>query len=85
MLQNLFEIKAINPITKDIETNIGIIKPILNSRIMDLANVSIQVMQAADKIGVKIYDGNILEIEFTIPNLNKVEIKGKKKIKLFTK
>ena len=85
MLQNLFEIKAINPITKDIETDIGIIKPILNSRIMDLANVSIQVMQAADKIGVKIYDGNILEIEFTIPNLNKVEIKGKKKIKLFTK
>jgi len=39
MLQNLFEIKAINPITKDLQTDIGIINTVFETRIMDLKNI----------------------------------------------
>lgn len=85
LLYNLYEIRALTPITKDIETNIGIIKPILETRIMDLGKINIQIIKQEDRIAVKIYDIDILELEYTIPNLNKVELKSKKKVKLFTK
>ena len=85
LLFNLYEIRALTPITKDIQTNIGIIKPILDTRIMDLGKINIYISKQNDRISVKIYDVNILELEFTIPNLNKVDLKSKKKVKLFTK
>lgn len=85
VLLKLYEIKAVNQITKDIQTDIGIIRPILTTRIMDLANVTITAKKDKSKIQVNIFDGNILELEFWIENLNEVEIKGKKKVKLFTK
>jgi len=85
LLYNLYEIRALNPITKDIETDIGIIKPIFETRIMDLTNVNIKVFNDNGKIEVNIYDGVVLELEYMIPNLNRVEFKDKKKIKLFTK
>ena len=85
LLYNLYEIKALNPITKDVETDIGIIKPIFETRIMDLSNVTIYAFNNNGKIEVNIYDGTVLELEYMIPNLNRVEFKAKKKIKLFTK
>ena len=72
-------------ITKDIETDVGIIKPILDTRIMNFANVVIRVRDEGNGIDVEVYDGDILEIEYTIPNLNRVKVKCKKKIKLFAK
>lgn len=85
LLYTLYEIKALNVITKDLETDVGIIKPIFETRIMDLSNVNIQVIKENGRIAVNVYDGDILEIEFTIQNLNRVEFKSKKKVKLFTK
>ncbi len=85
MLLNLYEAEIINPLTKDIETDIGIMKPIFETRIIDLENIVIQISKQGDRILVKLYDGNILELEYTIQNLNNVNIKGKKKIKLFAK
>ena len=85
LLINLYEIKALTPITKDVETDVGIIKPIFETRIMDFANINLAIVQQYDKIGVKVYDGDILELEFTIPNLNRIELKSKKKVKLLTK
>lgn len=85
ILLKLYEIKGIVPITKNLETDIGIIKPIFETRIMSLENIAIWVANQNDKIVVKVYDGNTIELEFTIKNLNQVEIKGKKKIKLFGK
>ena len=85
MLLKLYEIKAIAQVSKDIQTDIGIIKPIFQTRIMNLKNVAIQAINQNNKIVVKIYDGDILEMEFTIENLNNVEFKKKKKIKLFGK
>lgn len=85
MLLKLYEIKGISTITKDLETNIGILKPIFETRIMNLENIMVLAANQEDKISVKIYDGSAIELEFTIKNLNQVEVKGKKKIKLFGK
>lgn len=85
ILLKLFEIKALNPITKDLETDVGITKPILSTRIIELENINLQVKKQENKIEVKVYDGKALELEFRIENLNRVELKGKKKIKLFAK
>lgn len=85
ILLKLYEIKGINAITKDIETDIGIIKPILNTRIIDLGNVNIQIKKAGSKIEVSIFDGNTVELEYRLQNLNEIELKNKKKVKLFTK
>jgi len=85
ILLKLYEIKGINAITKDIETDIGIIKPILNTRIIDLGNVNIQIKKAGSKIEVSIFDGNTVELEYRLQNLNQIELKNKKKVKLFAK
>ncbi len=85
ILLKLYEIKGINVITKDIETDIGIIKPVLSTRIIDLSNVNIQIKKAENKIEVGIFDGNTVELEYRLENLNRVELKNKKKVKLFTK
>ena len=57
----------------------------LETRIMNFANVVLRVREEDLGIKVEVYDGDILEIEYTIPNLNKVVLKGKKKIKLLAK
>lgn len=85
ILLKLYEIKGINTITKDIETDIGIIKPVLSTRIIDLGNVNIQIKKVENKIEVGIFDGNTVELEYRLENLNRVELKNKKKVKLFTK
>lgn len=85
ILQKLYEVKGLNPITKNIETDIGIVKQIFDTRIMSLDNVYIGATIQNNKILVKVYDGNTLEIEFMIDNLNNVQFKLKKKIKLFAK
>lgn len=85
MLIKLYDLKILNPITKDLETDVGILKPIFDTRIMDLEGVMIQAKIEGDRILIGIYDGNTLELEFTIENLNNVQLKGKKKVKLFAK
>ena len=85
LLFNLYEIGVLSQITKDIETDVGIIKPFLDTRIMNFANVVIRVRDEGNGIDVEVYDGDILEIEYTIPNLNRVKVKCKKNIKLFAK
>lgn len=85
VIEKLYEFKILNPITKDLETDIEIIKPILASRIMNLENVSIQVISEWDVLEVNIYDGKIPEYTFNVKNINNIQAKGKKKIKLFIK
>ena len=85
IILKLYDFKMLNPITKDIETDIGIIKPILRTRILDFANIIIQPIKQENNILIKIYDGNIEELEYSIENLNNVDFKNKKKIKLFAK
>ncbi len=84
-IEKLYKLKVLNPITKDLETDIQIIKPILYSRIMNLENVSIQIIKQDNDIQVNIYDGKVPEFDFNIENLKNVKIKDKKKVKLFVK
>jgi len=52
---------------------------------MNLAKANFEVEIINNQIQVTLYDGNTLELEFSIPNLNNIEFRGKKKVKLFTK
>ncbi len=81
----LYKLKAINSITKDLETDIKIIKPLLETRIMNLANVNVQVERNDKNIEVEIYDGDILELTFELENSKQIEVKNRKKIKVFAK
>lgn len=83
-IRKLYELKAISPITKDIDTDVKIIKPIFQSRIMNLENVSIQAKKNENKIEISIFDGNIPEFGFDIENSKNIKFK-KKKTKLFIK
>ncbi len=85
VISKLYELKAINSITKDLETDIKIIKPILETRIMNLANVNVQIEKNDKNIEVEIYDGDVLELRFEIGNSKKIEIKNRKKVKVFAK
>ena len=82
-IERLYTSKVLNNITKDVETDIKIIRPILTTRIMNIENIYIHVWQNERTLEVNIYDGKILELEFEIENSRDVQIKGKKKIKLF--
>ena len=83
-IDKLYTLKIINPITKDKITDIKIIRPILSTRIMNLENVTIEAVQKERTIEISIYDGKILELGFEIENSREVQIKGKKKVKLFS-
>ena len=84
MLKKLYEVKSINYITKDTETDIKIVSPILKTRIMDLAQISIEAKGQGENIEIKVYDGKVLELSYTIKNEKSIEFKPKK-TKLFPK
>ena len=84
IIKKLYQFKSINAITRDLETDIGIIKPVLVSRIMNLDNVYIQVVNREHKLEINIYDGEVQEFGFEIENIKEIKSKGKK-IRLFIK
>ncbi|MCI9365357.1 MAG: hypothetical protein HFJ54_01740 [Clostridia bacterium] len=84
-IEKLYELKVINPITKDIDLDINIIKPILSTRIMNLENVNMQIMNNGNKIEINVYDGNVLELEFELDLPEHMQVKNKRKVKLFVK
>ncbi len=84
-IEKLYDLKAINPITKDLETDIKIVTPIFNTRIMNLESVSIQTTKKEKTIEVNVYDGDVLELGFELENSKNIQVKSKKKIKLFAK
>lgn len=84
IIKKLHDFKFINPITKDLETDIKIIKPILNSRIMNLENTHIQAINRDRRLEINIFDGDIQELGFEIENTKELKTRGKK-IRLFVK
>ncbi len=84
-IEKLYELKVVNPITKDIDLDINIIKPILSTRIMNLENVNMQIMNNGNKIEINVYDGNVLELEFELDLPEHMQVKNKRKVKLFVK
>jgi len=84
-IEKLYELKVLNYITKDIDLDINIIKEILKTRIMDLENANTQIINVDEKIEVNVYDGNVLELELKLEKPEGIEVKNKRKIKLFIK
>ena len=85
IIRRLYEFKTLNPLTKDLNKDIEIIKPILNSRIMNLENISIKLIKNEQDIEVDVYDGEVQELGYNVEREDVVPIKNKKKIKLFIK
>lgn len=84
IIKKLYDFKLINAITKDLDTDIRIIKPIFTSRIMNIENIYIQAINRDKRIEINIYDGDIQELGFEIENKNELKVRGKK-IRLFNK
>lgn len=84
IIKKLYDFKAINYITKDIQTDIKIIKTLFNSRIMNLDNVYISATNNEKRLEINIYDGNIEEFGFELENTKGLKSKGKK-VRLFVK
>ena len=82
IIRKLYHFKFINLITKDLETDIKIIKPIFNSRIMNLENLHIQAINKDRRLEINIFDGDIQEFGFEIENTKEIKVKNKK-IRLF--
>lgn len=79
-------LKALNLVAKGIDYNISIIKEVLNSKIINLENIEIEIKPENNILNVSIYDGEILENEYkfeTMGDASKILIKANKKIKLF--
>ena len=76
------KIKAINIISSDIQKNYEIVSKILDSNIIKLEEIQIELKKQNDKNILNIYDENIIDnsIEISIQEIN---IKPNKKIKLF--
>ncbi|MDO5556410.1 MAG: hypothetical protein Q4G09_07445 [Clostridia bacterium] len=76
-------LKAINIIYNNIEKNYDIISKILNSNIIDLEEMHIELKKQEDKILINIYDDNIINNSIEYEDKEKLNIKLNKKIKLF--
>ena len=79
-------LRVLNIITKNGSYNVEIIKQAINSKIINLENIELEVRPKYSKLQVSIYDGNILEKQFEIEtngSAEKVELKTNKRFKLF--
>lgn len=84
-IEKLYDLKILNPITKDLDLDINIIKEILKTRIMNLENVNAQIINLGDVVEVNIYDGNVLELGLSLELPAGVQVKNRRKVKLFVK
>lgn len=75
------ELKAIEKISSDILCNTKILEKILQSKVITLENIMLQIFDEDEEYKVQYYDGNILEGEFEL-KLKEINTK-KKRIKLF--
>lgn len=85
IIRKLYDFKLLNELTKSLDLDIKIIKPILSSRIMNLENISIKLIKNEQDIEVDIYDGDVQELGFNIESEGIAPLKNKKKLKLFIK
>ena len=79
-------LKVLNIISKNGNYNLEIIKRTINSKIINLENIQIEVKIDYNKLHVLVYDGEILECEFEIATnslIEKSDVKINKRIKLF--
>lgn len=77
-------LKALMIFSKDVKENFDIIKRVLNTKVIDLEKVYFEIRKLEEKIIIKIYDENNLELEEEYNYIKEVNVKLNKKIKLFS-
>ena len=79
------ELKVINKIVKDEETNYNITKDLLLSKIISLEDIGLKAFLENEKVVITIYDEEIEENQIELEKLNQKDLKIKlgKKTKLF--
>lgn len=85
LINKAYEYKIINLITKEKTTNMEIIRSLLNTKIISLEDIAIELKENASSLEYDIYDGDIYEKTLAIQVYNKKELitKFNKKIKIF--
>lgn len=85
LIEKAYELKVLNLITEEESTNNEIIKNILNTKIIMIENISIELKQNEQSLEVNIYDGDIYEKTIVIPVFDKKKIimKFNKTYKIF--
>ncbi len=79
IIDKAIELKVLEEVSKDKETNYEILKNIFNTRIIRLENAYIKLIKEKDKYFVQIFDENIFEQKIEIPKPKSLEIKPNKK------
>lgn len=85
LIQKAYELKIINQISSEDVVNFEIIKKILDTKIIRIENVNIQLEQNENSLEISIYDGDIYEDKIIIQEYEKkkMEVKFNKLIKVF--
>lgn len=76
-------LKAINILSNNIEQNFKIISEILNTKIINLEGIIIEINKKQENILLNIYEENIIERSIEYDKIEDLKIKYNKKIKLF--
>ena len=77
-------IKGITIFSKNINENFNIIKEVLNTKIIDLEKVYLEIKKEKQDVKVIIYDENNIENEIKLNISEEINVKYNKKIKLFS-
>lgn len=85
LLKRAYELKVISKVFLEEEKNLEIIENILTTKIMNLENITLELIQENQILKLNIYDIDILEKSIEIKNVDKkdLSIKPNKKTKLF--
>lgn len=86
LIKKAYELKVFNLITEEESTNNEIIKNIVNTKIISIENISIELKQNEDSLEINIYDGDIFEKTIIIPIFEKKQLimKLNKTYKIFS-
>lgn len=87
LISKACDLKILNTVSKKENYNFAIIKTALNSDIINLENIELEIKPKYDKLQVYIYDTNILDKQYEIETnstAEKVDIRTKKRFRLFS-
>lgn len=76
-------VKGITIFSKNINENFNIIKEVLNTKIIDLEKVYLEIKKEKQDVIVIVYDENNIENEIKFNILEEINVKYNKKIKIF--
>ena len=84
IIDKAIELKVLEEISKDKETNYEILKNIFTVRIIRLEDAYIKIIKEKDKYFVQIFDENIFEEKVEIQKPKNLEIKPNKKVAIMS-